>query len=386
MGEPSLYRGALCDLLAIARWNAGTISKVWLLTGWLPHCGSGSCVSLSRVTQAQQMSTVEIVLAIIVVLLILLVVGNVVFSIVAERKSPPIGTFTECDGVRLHYLDRGDPAAPCVVLFHGNGSMMQDFIISGLVQLLARRNRVLCFDRPGFGYSQRPRSRIWTATAQAALFVTALDQLGVRNPLVLGHSWGALVAIALALRDDYPLRGLLLVSGYYFPTSRWDVWIMSGPAIPVLGDLIRYTVAPVISWAILPASFRKLFAPRPVPVNFTNEFPVGLALRPKQLRAAAEESAFLVPAAAQFQFSYSSIPCPVHIFHGTEDQISETEQARRLHQALRRSELHIIPETGHMVPYVEGATITQAADRMAARIAQSPSPEGPEKKSGAQLR
>ena len=39
---------------------------------------------------------------------------------------------------------------------------------------LARRNRVVCFDRPGFGYSQRPRARIWTATSQAALFLKAL--------------------------------------------------------------------------------------------------------------------------------------------------------------------------------------------------------------------
>jgi hypothetical protein len=124
------------------------------------------------------MSTAETVSVIVAVALILLALGNIVFSVLAERNNPPIGTFTECDGVRLHYLDCGDPAAPCVVLFHGNGSMIQDFTISGLVDRLARCNRVLCFDRPGFGYSQRPRSRIWTATAQAALFVKALNQLG----------------------------------------------------------------------------------------------------------------------------------------------------------------------------------------------------------------
>jgi len=55
------------------------------------------------------------------------------------------------------------------VLFHGNGTMIQDLTISGLVDLLARNNRVICFDRPGFGYSQRTRSRLWTATAQADL-------------------------------------------------------------------------------------------------------------------------------------------------------------------------------------------------------------------------
>jgi pimeloyl-ACP methyl ester carboxylesterase len=179
--------------------------------------------------EAQRMSTAETVSVIVVVGLILLAIGNIVFSVLSERNNPPVGSFTECDGVRLHYLDCGDPAAPCVVLFHGNGSMIQDFMTSGLVDRLARRNRVLCFDRPGFGYSRRPRSRIWTATAQAALFVKALNQLGVRNPVVLGHSWGALVAIAIGLRNDYPIRGLVLASGYFFPTWRWDVWMMSSP-------------------------------------------------------------------------------------------------------------------------------------------------------------
>jgi pimeloyl-ACP methyl ester carboxylesterase len=288
-----------------------------------------------------------------------------VFSVLAERNNPPIGIFIECDGARLHYLDCGDPAAPCVVLLHGNGSMIQDFTISGLVDRLARRNRVLCFDRPGFGYSQRPRTRIWTAAAQADLLVRALHQLGVRNPVVLGHSWGALVAIAIGLRNDYSIRGLLLASGYYFPTWRWDVWMMSGPAIPVLGDLVRYTIGPILSWAILPMAFRKLFVPRSVPRDFTTLFPTSLTLRPKQLRAAAEESAFLIPMAAKFQSRYPSIQCPVHIFHGAGDQIIEPEQARYLHRAVPSSVLHLVQDAGHMVTYADGVAIAQAIDTIA---------------------
>jgi pimeloyl-ACP methyl ester carboxylesterase len=310
------------------------------------------------------MTTAETVLVIIAGVLLLLVIGNIVFSFVAERKNPPIGRFIDCEGVRLHYIDRGDPAAPCVVLFHGNGSMIQDFILSGLVDHLARRKRVICFDRPGFGYSQRPRLRIWTATSQAGLFVKALKALGVHSPVVLGHSWGALVAVAIGFEKDYPIRGLVLASGYYFPTRRWDFWMMSGPAIPVLGDLVRYTIAPVISWAILPILFRKLFAPRAVPVNFKDGFPASLTLRPKQLRAAAEESAFLIPEAARLQSRYQDVRCPIHIFHGTGDQIIEPEQARRLHEVLGGSDLHLVRDAGHMVTYVDSATIVQAVESL----------------------
>jgi pimeloyl-ACP methyl ester carboxylesterase len=311
------------------------------------------------------MSTIATVLAVVTVVLILLVIGNLVFSIIAERKNPPVGRFIECDGVRVHYQEWGDTAAPCVVLFHGNGTMIQDFSISGLVELLARRNRVLCFDRPGFGHSQRPRSRMWTPSAQAALFVKALERIGVRDPVVVGHSWGTLVAVALGLRGDYSVRSLVLASGYYFPTWRFDVLLLSGPAVPILGDLFRYTVAPIISLAILPALLRKIFGPHPVPQAFKREFPISLALRPKQLRAAAEESAFLIPAAAQLQSQYRRIKCPVRLFHGDQDHFIECEQSRHLQQALPRSALHFIRNAGHMAHYADPLIIAQAVEALA---------------------
>lgn len=311
------------------------------------------------------MSTAEAVLLIVLAGLVVLILGNIAFQVAAERKNPPIGVFTECDGVRLHYIERGDAAAPCVVLFHGNGTMIQDLVLSGLVDRLAHNYRVVCFDRPGFGYSDRPRTRIWTPTTQASLFEKALDQLGVRNPVVLGHSWGTLVAIALALRRGYAVSGLVLVSGYYFPTSRMDFWLMSGPALPLLGDLMRYTISPIISWAITPKLMRTLFAPRAIPTKFKNEFPISLALRPKQLRAAAEESAFLIPAAAQLQLQYQGIRSPVRILHGKDDRLIEADQSRRLHEVLPRSVLHLVEDAGHMVTYADAAGIADAVAALA---------------------
>jgi pimeloyl-ACP methyl ester carboxylesterase len=308
------------------------------------------------------MSTIATIFAVLVVVLIVLVIGNLVFSMIAQRRNPPVGKFIECDGVRVHFREWGDPTAPCVVLFHGNGTMIQDFSISGLVDLLARRNRVLCFDRPGFGHSQRPLTRIWTPSAQAALFVKVLKQIGARDPVVVGHSWGTLVAVALGLRGDYSVRSLVLASGYYFPTWRLDVWLLSGPAVPILGDLLRYTVAPIISLAILPAMLRKIFEPHPVPQAFKREFPISLALRPKQLRAAAEESAFLIPAAAQLQSQYARIKCPVRLFHGDEDRFIECEQSRRLDQALPHSALHLVQNAGHMVHYADPHVISQTVE------------------------
>ena len=49
----------------------------------------------------------------------------------AQRDNPPQGHFIDIDGVRLHYVERGSGRP--VVLFHGNGSIIQDFKSSGLI-------------------------------------------------------------------------------------------------------------------------------------------------------------------------------------------------------------------------------------------------------------
>ena len=76
----------------------------------------------------------------------------------AERKNPPAGQFLDIEGVHLHYLERGE--GPPLVLLHGNGAMAQDFEISGILEQLAQRYRVIAVDRPGFGHTSRPNLRV----------------------------------------------------------------------------------------------------------------------------------------------------------------------------------------------------------------------------------
>jgi len=82
---------------------------------------------------------------------------------------------------------------------------------------------------------------------------------------------------------------LVLISGYYFPILRADVLASSATAAPVIGDLLSYTVAPILGRALKSRVFRKLFAPAAVPSRFQAEFPTELSLRPSQLKASAAD-------------------------------------------------------------------------------------------------
>src|ERR1700722_11733678 len=167
------------------------------------------------------------------------------FAKKAVLDNPPAGRFLELNGVRLHYIERGSGAP--LVLLHGNASMIQDFESSGLIDLAAKNYRVIVFDRPGFGHSLRPRNVVWTPEAQADLFIKALDRLHVQQAIVLGHSWGASVAVALAIKHPAFVEALVLASGYFFPTARTDVVVLSAPAIPGLGDIVSFTISPIVS-------------------------------------------------------------------------------------------------------------------------------------------
>jgi pimeloyl-ACP methyl ester carboxylesterase len=283
----------------------------------------------------------------------------------AERDNPPAGRFLTIDGCRLHYVEQGEGEP--LVLLHGNGSMIQDFASSGLMELAARRYRVLVFDRPGYGHSDRPRSRLWTADLQADLIHKGLQRLNIARALVLGHSWGASVAVALALRHPELVRGLVLASGYYYPTPRADAILLSGPAVPVIGDIIRFTIAPLLARLAWPSMLRKIFEPRPVPAKFAG-FPREMALRPSQLRASAAEAALMLPAAISHSGDYPDLKMPVTIIAGDRDRLIETEQqSARLHRDVVQSDFTRLAGEGHMIQQTATDAVMAAIESVASR-------------------
>jgi len=293
-----------------------------------------------------------------------------------ERRHPPEGSFIEVDGVRLHYSDRGHGSP--VVLVHGNAVTGADWNTSGVADLLvAQQHRVITFDRPGFGYSDRPRGRVWTAARQAELLHKALQQLGVERPVVVGHSWGAVVALALAAEHHAELSGLVLLSGYYVWTLRPDVMPVTVGALPGLGDLLRYTVSPLLGWLQMPLLKWQMFSPMKVPARFKEEYSTGMALRPSQVRATSGDGALMIPGALALRNRYKDLRLPVAIIAGENDRVVWARRAEELAEKIPGSTLQILPGVGHMVHYAAPEIVLRAVEAVARRSKHAPTSADP---------
>jgi pimeloyl-ACP methyl ester carboxylesterase len=279
----------------------------------------------------------------------------------AQRRHHAPHRLMYVNGVRLHYQLVGE--GPAVLLVHGNLVHGADFEASGLLDRLAMKHQVLVIDRPGFGHSDRPRDRPWTPAMQARLLHQAVSTLGLQRVVVVGHSLGAQVALAMALQNPASVDGLVLVGGYYWPRLRLDRWLAAPAAMPVLGDVLRYTTSAWTARATLGPAVRSMFHPHPVPERFHELLPREMLLRPLQQRAAAEDATHLVAQARALVKQYASLQMPVTLIAGAKDGIVSAKQSRWLHAGLPHSRLHILDGVGHMAHYQAHDTIEAGVQR-----------------------
>jgi pimeloyl-ACP methyl ester carboxylesterase len=292
-----------------------------------------------------------------------LALGNHFIARRTERRHPPRGAFLEVDGVRLHYSDRGEGSP--VVLIHGNAVTGDDWDTSGVAEQLLRSHRVIIFDRPGFGYSERPRGHLWTAAQQAELLHKALIQLGVERPVVVGHSWGTIVALALAQHHQADVAALVLLSGYYFWTLRPDTLMVVPGALPVLGDVLRYTISPLLGWLQMPLLKWAMFSPARVPARFQAEYSPAMALRPSQIRATSMDGALMIPGALALRRDYKGLTLPVAIIAGDGDKVVFKRRSKHLRDSIPGSVLQIVNGAGHMVHHLVPQQVAQAVESVA---------------------
>lgn len=281
----------------------------------------------------------------------------------SEATYPPLGDFLTVNGARVHYLVKG--SGPDLVLLHGAGGNLRDFDLD-LIDRLTPDYRVIAFDRPGLGLSDRVEHGT-DMRRQARHLQRAADQLGVSNPIVLGHSFGGGIAMAWALNRPETTRALVIVSGATMPfPGEVDRWyhLTGGTFAPLVNPLITLLASP----ARVRSSLTSTFAPDPVASGYADHIGAGLTTRRKALAENGAQVLALKSNLIAMSRDYPGLTLPVEILHGSADTTVRPEiHGLPLSQTLPNARFTMIDGAGHMPHHSHPQAIVDAITRAAQR-------------------
>ena len=234
---------------------------------------------------------------------------------------------------------------------------------------LSSRYCGFAFDRPGHGHSDRPNHRDITVDVQAQMLHTALEELNVEQPILVGHSWGGALALAYALEFQEDVAGLVLLAPAVYEGDDGVSFLTKLPALPFIGDLINFLFTPLLGASVVREDLQKAFSPDPVPKHYLRHVLTEWT-RPKKVKWYSVDDTLLNSSLPKFTPRYSEIHVPVAIVTGDSDLIVPAkENAHRLYDALPNSELVILQKTGHQIPFTRTEAVVNAIDRVAAKTA-----------------
>ena len=272
---------------------------------------------------------------------------------------PPLGRIVLVNGSKVHALTQGQ--GPDLILIHGASGNLRDLL--PLIALLAPHYRVTAFDRPGLGWSD-PIAEGTSLKAQALHLSAAADQLGLRDPILLGQSYGGSVALAWALYAPLKPRALVLVSSPALPwpgkLDPWyrltDTWLGQTIAIPL--------VAAFVPDAYIDQTITAIFAPDPVPNGYLATIGAGLSLRRAALLTNTAQVNGLRDQIVTQSALYPDLTLPVELIHGTADTIVPlTIHAQPLSLILPHAHLTVLQGAGHMPHHSHPGVILDAIAR-----------------------
>lgn len=279
--------------------------------------------------------------------------GLVFFTHRTARKVraalPPRGSFVDLPGGRLHVHEQG--SGPVLLLVHGLGGQMGQFNY-GVVERLAADYRVVVVDRPGSGYSQRPASA--DLASQADALAALIDKLALGRPLVVGHSLGGAVVLALALHHPDKVAELILVA----PLSALPETV---PAvfqrllIPSRWKrhVVAWTVATPLSIRRSPLVMKALFGPETPPHDYATKAGGMLSLQPAQFLATVADLEALPTYLPTLTARLPELRLPVRVLYGRHDAVLDWRtNGRALVESIPGATLQLI-EGGHMLPITQ---------------------------------
>jgi pimeloyl-ACP methyl ester carboxylesterase len=296
--------------------------------------------------------------------LVLLVAGVAVLGVLQHPDTEPPagrrGRFVAVDGVRLRYLQAGQGTD--VLLIHGSPGSAEDW--DPVFDRLAAHHRVTAFDRPGHGYSEGHR-RPHTVAGNARAALGLVRALGLRDVVVVGHSYGGATALSLGAAGAPEVRALVVVGSHAYPPVRVEP-IYRVLAVPRFGAGVAVLLGPFLGRARVERGVRASFGPDAalIPAGFVEQR-APLWSRPTIVAALSQERTTLQEELTALSGTYASLRRPLWILCGDADP--NFADAQRLARDVPGARLVALSGTGHYVQYARPDALVAAVEEAAGR-------------------
>ncbi len=296
----------------------------------------------------------KISLAVVAFLLLLVLLGPFLIpvpplegTVPPEELADPDSKFVEVHDLKVHYKETGS-GEPVFILLHGFGASL--FSWYAVMEPLAQYGRVIAFDRPGFGLTERPMPGEWKGTnpyspeAQVDLVIELMVALGVEQAILVGNSAGGTVSVNVALNHPERVQALVLVDAAIYTSGGSPAWarpLFSTPQMRRLGPLIARQIQArgpeliELAWhdpsKVTPETLAGYQKPLQVHNWDRALWELTVASRPLNLAERLDE-----------------LQLPVLVVTGDDDRIVPTEESLRLAMDIPGASLAVIPNCGHV--------------------------------------
>ncbi|TGP26399.1 MULTISPECIES: alpha/beta fold hydrolase [unclassified Mesorhizobium] len=284
----------------------------------------------------------------------------------AERLVPACGKFVEIDGNRIHYVEEGEGRP--IIFLHGLGAQLHHFRQT-LFGRFGAGYRLIALDRPGSGYSVRAGGASGRLPEQAEVVRRFIEQLGLERPLVVGHSLGGAVALALAIEHPTAISGIALLAPLthlevrarqkfdllYVPSRLWR-------------RVLARTVAIPVSLKYAEPTMKFIFSPQAVPGDYMIVGGGWLGLRPAHFHATSTDFVAVEEDLGRLEQRYGEIVMPAGILFGADDRvIGIAAHGDPMPGRIKQLDFERVQGLGHMPQFVEPERVVAFIQRVAER-------------------
>tara|TARA_B100001057_G_scaffold500222_1_gene614134 strand:- start:1551 stop:2510 length:960 start_codon:yes stop_codon:yes gene_type:complete len=276
----------------------------------------------------------------------------------AEKNVPKTGEVLNINGFKTHGYIEGYGAQD-IVFIHGAHVNLRDWVFASRpISILDSRG--IYIDRPGFGYSERDDTE-WNAERQADQARAYLKKIKGNNPILVGHSWGALVAMTWAAKYPEEVKGIISIGGLNMPFYGVSKIVNDIGLINLAYELYFTNIASKVDRGSIKKFASRMFRPQDIPEGYLEYIGSDLSRRLPTIKANKSDLSVTSNALNRNFSLYDNIDMPVEIIHGEKDFLLPVKnQAVAFNEVMPNSRLHILPKVGHMAHHFASKEISDS--------------------------